>query len=94
MGKVSLHLQQFAECTEHNFGKDSTVLLGDFCQLHSIGKCFLQIHLLQHTANPHAHQHGAVHSLPFKQVQMIVQQKTVALKEQLESVAVAAAAAL
>ena len=41
LGKVSLRLHQFTECTEHNFGKDSTVLLGDFCQLHRIGKCFL-----------------------------------------------------
>ncbi len=44
LGKLSLHLQQFTECTEHNFGKHSTVFLGDFCQLQCIGNDCMCLH--------------------------------------------------
>ena len=44
LGKLSLHLQQFTECTEHNFGKHSIVFLGDFCQLQCIGNDCIYLH--------------------------------------------------
>lgn len=37
LSKLSLHMQQFSECTEYNFGKYPIVFLGDFCQLECIG---------------------------------------------------------
>ena len=38
LSKLSLHLQQFTEWTDHKFGKYPIIFLGDFCQLECIGK--------------------------------------------------------
>ena len=42
--KLSLHLQQFTECTEHKFGKHAIAFLGDFRQLECIGGDCIYLH--------------------------------------------------